>query len=94
MPRGKITPNSEIEHIGATSAPIVNHPEVAILGLGRTRSAPVGEGGPQDFATVPRLRLPLCLAFDHRVVDGAEATRFTHLVVDALGDVEALTLVS
>jgi pyruvate dehydrogenase E2 component (dihydrolipoamide acetyltransferase) len=79
---------------GTAFAPIVNHPQVAILGLARARWEPVVEGDPEDFAIVPRLRLPLCLAFDHRVVDGADAARFTRMVADTLADVEAFALVS
>jgi pyruvate dehydrogenase E2 component (dihydrolipoamide acetyltransferase) len=79
---------------GTAFAPIVNYPQVAILGLARARWEPVVEGDPEDFAIVPRLRLPLCLAFDHRVVDGADAARFTRMVADSLADVESFALVS
>ena len=67
---------------------------MAILGLARARWEPVVAGGPDDFSIVPRLRLPLCLAFDHRVVDGADAARFTRTVADSLANVEAFALVS
>ena len=53
--------------------PIVNAPEVAILGVVRSKMAPVWNG--ESF--LPRLMLPLCLSYDHRVIDGAAAARFT-----------------
>ncbi len=83
---------------GTGFAPIINHPEVAILGLARAAWQPVLEavlepGGQNgDARVVPRLVLPLCLAFDHRVVDGAAAARFTRRIADTLADVEAMTL--
>ena len=59
--------------IGGTGfTPIVNYPEVAILGLSRGRLEPVVRNG----AIVPRLMLPLSLSYDHRVIDGAAAARF------------------
>lgn len=74
---------SSLGGIGGTSfTPIVNAPEVAILGVVRAKMAPVWDGE----AFVPRLMLPLCLSYDHRVIDGALAARFTahlaHLVAD------------
>ena len=64
---------SSLGGIGGTGfTPIVNPPEVAILGLARTRVAPVWNG--REFA--PRTILPVCLSYDHRVIDGAEAARF------------------
>jgi pyruvate dehydrogenase E2 component (dihydrolipoamide acetyltransferase) len=67
--------------IGGTHfTPIVNHPEVAILGLSRARLAPVWKDG----AFVPRLMLPLSLSYDHRVIDGADGIRFLRWVVEAL----------
>jgi pyruvate dehydrogenase E2 component (dihydrolipoamide acetyltransferase) len=67
--------------IGGTHfTPIVNHPEVAILGLSRSRMAPVWQGG--QF--VPRLMLPLSLSYDHRVIDGADGIRFLRWVAEAL----------
>jgi pyruvate dehydrogenase E2 component (dihydrolipoamide acetyltransferase) len=65
---------------GAYSTPIINHPEVAILLLGRTRWLPVV----RDGRTEPRLMMPLSLSFDHRVVDGAAAGRFLNDVIDLL----------
>jgi pyruvate dehydrogenase E2 component (dihydrolipoamide acetyltransferase) len=67
--------------IGGTSfTPIVNQPEVAILGLSRTAIEPVW----QDGQFVPRPMLPLSLSYDHRVIDGADAARFLRFVADAL----------
>lgn len=67
--------------IGGTHfTPIVNFPEVAILGLSRARMQPVWTDG--EF--VPRLMLPLSLSYDHRVIDGADAARFLRWVAEAL----------
>jgi pyruvate dehydrogenase E2 component (dihydrolipoamide acetyltransferase) len=67
--------------IGGTAfTPIVNYPEVAILGLSRSRLEPVVRGG----AVVPRLMLPLSLSYDHRVIDGAAAARFTRRLAELL----------
>jgi pyruvate dehydrogenase E2 component (dihydrolipoamide acetyltransferase) len=67
--------------IGGTGfTPIVNYPEVAILGLSRGRLQPVFKDG--QF--VPRLILPLSLSYDHRVIDGADAARFTRRVAELL----------
>lgn len=66
--------------IGGTSFdPIVNYPEVAILGLSRARMEPVWQEG--QF--VPRLMMPLSLSYDHRVIDGAEAARFLRFLAEA-----------
>ena len=76
--------------IGGTSfTPIVNHPEVAILGMSRSRMEPVWNG--KEFE--PRLMLPLSLSYDHRIIDGADAARFLRWVVEALEEpfVMALT---
>jgi pyruvate dehydrogenase E2 component (dihydrolipoamide acetyltransferase) len=71
--------------IGGTGfTPIINHPEVAILGLARAAWEPTDVGDGETPRIEPRLRLPLCLAFDHRVADGAEAARFTKRIVDSL----------
>ena len=75
--------------IGGTSfTPIVNAPEVAILGVSRSRTEAVWRDG--QFA--PRLMLPLSLSYDHRVVDGAEAARFTTYLCGLLGDIRRLLL--
>jgi pyruvate dehydrogenase E2 component (dihydrolipoamide acetyltransferase) len=67
--------------IGGTAfTPIVNYPEVAILGLSRSRLEPVVRGG----QIVPRLMLPLSLSYDHRVIDGASAARFTRRLAELL----------
>ena len=72
--------------IGGTSfTPIVNAPEVAILGVSRSRMEAVW----RDGQFVPRLMLPLSLSYDHRVVDGAEAARFTTYLAGILGDIRA-----
>jgi pyruvate dehydrogenase E2 component (dihydrolipoamide acetyltransferase) len=72
--------------VGAT--PIINYPEVAILGVARAREQPVV----RDGQIVPRLILPLCLSFDHRVVDGADTARFMTDLVRLLEDPERLLL--
>jgi pyruvate dehydrogenase E2 component (dihydrolipoamide acetyltransferase) len=75
--------------IGGTAfTPIVNAPEVAILGVSRSRT----EGVWRDGQLAPRLMLPLSLSYDHRVVDGAEAARFTTHLVGILGDIRRLLL--
>lgn len=67
--------------IGGTAfTPIVNHPEVAILGMSRSHVEPQWIGGKFE----PRTMLPLSLSYDHRIIDGADAARFTRWVVDAL----------
>ena len=67
--------------IGGTHfTPIVNYPEVAILGLSRAKMEPVW----QDEGFVPRLMLPLSLSYDHRVIDGADGIRFLRWVAEAL----------
>ncbi|WP_436697597.1 2-oxo acid dehydrogenase subunit E2 [Nocardioides sp. BYT-33-1] len=80
---------SSLGGIGGTHfTPIVNAPEVAILGVVRSKTAPVWNG--ETF--VPRLMLPLCLSYDHRVVDGALAARFTAHLAHLAGDVRRLVL--
>jgi pyruvate dehydrogenase E2 component (dihydrolipoyllysine-residue acetyltransferase) len=75
--------------IGGTSfTPIVAAPEVAILGVSRSRMEAVW----RDGQFVPRLMLPLSLSYDHRVVDGAEAARFTTHLAGILGDIRRLLL--
>lgn len=77
---------------GTTFTPIINYPEVAILGLARTRLEPMVQGDLDNFTVVPRLCLPLHLAFDHRVNDGADAARFMRALMDTLRDPEAFLL--
>lgn len=80
---------SSLGGIGGTGfTPIVNPPEVAILGLARTRVAPVWDG--REFA--PRTVLPVSLSYDHRVIDGAEAARFCRHLCLILADVRRLLL--
>jgi pyruvate dehydrogenase E2 component (dihydrolipoamide acetyltransferase) len=95
---GKLTPSemqgatftiSSLGGIGGSAfTPIVNAPEVAILGVVRSKMAPVWNGE----AFVPRLMLPLCLSYDHRVIDGAAAARFARHVATVLEDVRRLVL--
>ncbi len=67
--------------IGGTAfTPIVNHPEVAIIGMSRSAMEPVWNG----TAFEPRLMLPLSLSYDHRIIDGADAMRFLRFVAEAL----------
>ena len=78
---------SSLGGIGGTSfTPIVNAPEVAILGLTRSKMAPVWNG--EEF--VPRLMQPLSLSYDHRAVDGALAARFCVTLKTLLGDMRKL----
>jgi pyruvate dehydrogenase E2 component (dihydrolipoamide acetyltransferase) len=74
---------SNLGGIGGTSfTPIVNAPEVAILGISRARMEPVYNKETSQFA--PRLMLPLSLSYDHRLIDGADGIRFLRWVVEAL----------
>ena len=78
---------SSLGGIGGTAfTPIINAPEVAILGVSRAAHRPVFANG----AFVPRLMLPLSLSYDHRVIDGAAAVRFTTFLAQALADVPGL----
>lgn len=80
---------SSLGGIGGTAfTPIVNAPEVAILGLSRAEMKPVWNGS--DFVT--KLILPLSLSYDHRVIDGAEAARFSQRLVQLLADIRQLIL--
>jgi pyruvate dehydrogenase E2 component (dihydrolipoamide acetyltransferase) len=80
---------SSLGGIGGTSfTPIVNAPEVAILGVTRSAMKPVWDGA--QF--VPRLMLPLSLSYDHRVIDGALAARFVAHVVGVLSDLRRVLL--
>ncbi len=73
--------------IGGTAfTPIINAPEVAILGVSRAAMKPVWRDG--EFE--PRLMLPLSLSYDHRVIDGAGAARFTRFLADTLADMQGL----
>jgi len=98
MRDGKITPAdiqgatfsiSSLGGIGGTQfTPIVNAPEVAILGVVRSQMKPVWDG--EEFK--PRNMLPICLSYDHRVIDGAMAARFTRRLCQFLEDVRLLVL--
>jgi pyruvate dehydrogenase E2 component (dihydrolipoamide acetyltransferase) len=80
---------SSLGGIGGTSfTPIVNAPEVAILGMTRSATKPVWQGG--EFK--PRLMQPLSLSYDHRVIDGAEAARFTAYLAQTLTDMRRVLL--
>lgn len=80
---------SSLGGIGGTSfTPIVNSPEVAILGLSRAEIKPIYNNGTFE----PRLMLPLSLSYDHRVIDGAEAARFSRYICDCLGDIRRILL--
>jgi pyruvate dehydrogenase E2 component (dihydrolipoamide acetyltransferase) len=80
---------SSLGGIGGTSfTPIVNAPEVAILGVSRHAMKPVWNGS--EF--VPRLMLPLSLSYDHRVIDGADGARFTAHLAQLLGDLRRTLL--
>jgi pyruvate dehydrogenase E2 component (dihydrolipoamide acetyltransferase) len=78
---------SSLGGIGGTAfTPIINAPEVAILGVSRSVMKPIW----RDGAFVPRLMLPLSLSYDHRVIDGAEGVRFTSWLAETLSKPEAL----
>ena len=78
---------SSLGGIGGTSfTPIINAPEVAILGVARASMRPVY----RDDQFVPRLILPFTFAYDHRVIDGAAGARFTSFLAQALADVKSL----
>ncbi|WP_038178186.1 pyruvate dehydrogenase complex dihydrolipoyllysine-residue acetyltransferase [Vibrio rhizosphaerae] len=80
---------SSLGGIGGTAfTPIVNAPEVAILGVSKSEMKPVWNG--KDF--VPRLQLPLSLSYDHRVIDGAEGARFISYLNGCLSDIRRLVL--
>ncbi len=95
---GKLTPEdmaggcfsiSSLGGIGGTQfTPIVNGPEVAILGVSRAKMSPVWDGS----SFVPRLMLPLALSYDHRVIDGAQGARFISALSGVLSDLRELIL--
>lgn len=91
--RGGTFTITNIGPLGGTGfAPIVNYPQVGILGLAQARLQPIVRGDEKRFDIVPRLMLPLIVAFDHRVVDGADAARFLNLIVEALESPEKLLM--
>ena len=80
---------SSLGGIGGTKfTPIINPPEVAVLGVSRARFQPVFKDG----AFVPRLICPLSLSYDHRVIDGADAARFTTRLCGILSDIRTILL--
>ncbi|HEB1519166.1 TPA: pyruvate dehydrogenase complex dihydrolipoyllysine-residue acetyltransferase [Escherichia albertii] len=80
---------SSIGGLGTTHfAPIVNAPEVAILGVSKSAIEPVWNG--KEF--VPRLMLPISLSFDHRVIDGADGARFITIINNTLSDIRRLVM--
>ncbi len=96
---GKLTPKdlqggcfsiSSLGGIGGTQfTPIVNAPEVAILGVARAKMQPVYQ---EDGSFQPRLMLPLALSYDHRVIDGAQGARFTHHLGELIADLRRVLL--
>ena len=91
---------SNLGGIGGTYfTPIVNWPEVAILGVSRGSTEPVwkntpaGPSGSTEGSFVPRQMLPLSLSYDHRVIDGADAIRFLRWVVEAIEQPFLLSLI-
>ena len=81
-------PTQQIWRVGTGAMPIINYPEVAILGVARARQEPAVHNG----AIVPRLHLPLSLTFDHRVADGADGARFASSIVRSLEHPDELLL--
>ena len=78
---------------GGFFAPIINYPEVAILGVGQARMQPVVmDRGKGDFQIVPRLMMPIVLCIDHRVLDGADAIKFLRVIIDTLEDPDELLM--
>jgi pyruvate dehydrogenase E2 component (dihydrolipoamide acetyltransferase) len=78
---------------GGFFAPIINYPEVAILGMGSSSLQPVvREKGGNEHEIVPRLMMPIVLCIDHRVLDGADALRFMKVIKDSLEDPDELLM--
>ena len=76
---------------GGHFVPIINYPEVAILGMGAARMQPAVTGNAEKgYEVVPRLMMPVVLCIDHRVLDGADAVPFLRMIVEALEDPEEL----
>lgn len=87
--RGSCFTISSLGGIGGTAfTPIVNGPEVAILGVSRAAYQPIY----QDGVFIPRLILPLSLSYDHRVIDGAEGARFSRFIAASLADIRRIIL--
>jgi pyruvate dehydrogenase E2 component (dihydrolipoamide acetyltransferase) len=80
---------SSLGGIGGTAfTPIINAPEVAILGVSKSVTKPIWDG--KTFA--PRLMVPLSFSYDHRVIDGASAARFTAFLASLLADMRRVML--
>jgi pyruvate dehydrogenase E2 component (dihydrolipoamide acetyltransferase) len=78
---------------GGFFSPIINYPEVAILGMGQGRLQPaVMRKGDDGHEIVPRLIMPIVLCIDHRVLDGADAVRFLRVIIDSLEDPDELLM--
>jgi pyruvate dehydrogenase E2 component (dihydrolipoamide acetyltransferase) len=87
-----ITNVGSLGGIGFT--PIINYPQAAILGMARAKLQPVVMGDMENYRVKPRLMLPLVLAFDHRLADGADAARFMGAIVSALENPEKLMMLT
>jgi pyruvate dehydrogenase E2 component (dihydrolipoamide acetyltransferase) len=77
---------------GTAFTPIINYPQVAILGMAQARLQPVVVGDELNYEIRPRLMLPLIITFDHRVLDGAEAAKFLTMVIEGLENPENLLM--
>jgi pyruvate dehydrogenase E2 component (dihydrolipoamide acetyltransferase) len=78
---------------GGFFSPIINYPEVAILGMGQGRLQPVvRRKNDEDYEVVPRLIMPIVLCIDHRVLDGADAIKFLRVIIDSLEDPDELLM--
>ena len=77
---------------GVSFTPLIRYPEAAILGMAAAHLKPVVQGDLEEWEIVPRLVLPMILAFDHRVNDGADAARFMNTLQDTLGDIHSFLL--
>jgi pyruvate dehydrogenase E2 component (dihydrolipoamide acetyltransferase) len=78
---------------GGYFAPIINYPQVSILGMGTARMEPVvRETAEKKLEIVPRLMMPIVLCIDHRVLDGADALQFIRVIIDDLEDPDQLLM--
>ena len=77
---------------GGFFGPIINYPQVAILGMGSATMQPVVRQGDKGHEIVPRLMMPIVITIDHRVLDGADAMRFMKVLIDILEDPDALLM--
>ena len=88
-----ITNTGNTPALGALFVPIINHPQAAILGMGRASLEPVVRTLPSGrHEIVPRFMMPIILTMDHRILDGGDASRFLTVVTRALADPEQLML--